>query len=72
MQAIHTAIEAAVGEINKVIIGKDDVVRKVMMSILADGHILIDDAPGVGKTSLAMNIVTNASLNTGAKCAIFL
>lgn len=53
LTAIHTAIEAAVGEINKVIIGKDDVVRKVMMSILANGHILIDDVPGVGKTSLA-------------------
>lgn len=53
MNAIHTAIEAAVGEINKVIIGKDDVVRKIMMSVLADGHILIDDVPGVGKTSLA-------------------
>lgn len=53
LAAIHTAIETAVSEINKVIIGKDDVVRKIMMSIMADGHILIDDVPGVGKTSLA-------------------
>ena len=50
---IHAAVEAAVNEINKVIIGKDDVVRKMMMAILADGHILIDDVPGAGKTSLA-------------------
>ena len=51
--AIHTAVEATVAEINKAIIGKDDVVRKIVMSILANGHILIDDVPGVGKTSLA-------------------
>ena len=54
LEAIHTAIEASVGEINKILIGKDDVVRKLMMSILANGHILIDDVPGVGKTSLAV------------------
>lgn len=54
LEAIHSAVEAATGEINKILIGKDDVVRKVMMSIMANGHILIDDVPGVGKTSLAV------------------
>ncbi len=39
---------------SKVIIGKKDVVRKVLMSVLANGHILIDDVPGVGKTSIAV------------------
>lgn len=33
--------------------------------------ILLAARPGVGKTSLAMNIVTNAALNSGAKCAVF-
>lgn len=41
-------------EVRKVIIGKDDIIRKVMISILANGHILIEDIPGVGKTTLAM------------------
>lgn len=36
------------------IIGKDDVISKVLMSILAGGHVLLDDVPGVGKTSLAV------------------
>ena len=54
IETIHGAVQTAVSEINKVIIGKEDVVRKVIMSILADGHILIDDVPGVGKTSLAV------------------
>ena len=47
--SIYTAINAAVNEIQKVIIGKQDVIRKVMMSILANGHILLDYVPGVGK-----------------------
>lgn len=41
-------------EINKVIIGKENIVKKVMTAILAKGHILIDDVPGVGKTTLAI------------------
>lgn len=41
-------------EIQKVILGKKKVVEKVMMAILADGHILLDDVPGVGKTTLAV------------------
>lgn len=41
-------------EIKKVIIGKDDVIEKVLMAILAQGHILMEDVPGVGKTTMAM------------------
>ena len=41
-------------EIKKVIVGKDDVVRRVLMAILAQGHVLLEDVPGVGKTTLAV------------------
>ena len=41
-------------EIEKVISGKRDVIEKILMSILADGHVLLDDVPGVGKTTLAI------------------
>ena len=54
VKAVHQATNAITGEISKVIIGKDEVVRKVLMSILANGHVLLDDVPGVGKTSLAI------------------
>jgi MoxR-like ATPase len=54
VKAVYQATQAITGEVGKVIIGKDDVVRKVLMSILANGHILLDDVPGVGKTSLAV------------------
>lgn len=40
-------------EVNKVIIGKQDQVEKIMMAILAKGHVLLEDMPGVGKTTLA-------------------
>ena len=43
-----------VGEVKKVIVGKDDVVVKVLLAILARGHILLEDIPGVGKTTLAI------------------
>lgn len=44
----------AIQEIKKAVIGKDDCIVKVMTAILAGGHILIDDIPGVGKTTMAL------------------
>lgn len=41
-------------EIKKVVKGKDEIIEKVLTAILARGHILIEDIPGVGKTTLAM------------------
>lgn len=45
----------AMDEIGKVIIGKQKMIRQVMTAILASGHILIEDIPGVGKTTLALS-----------------
>ena len=47
-------LNAIYDEVNKVIVGKEAVVAKVLMAILADGHVLLDDVPGVGKTTLAV------------------
>ena len=46
--------QRAMGEIEKVIIGKSRIIRQVMTAIIASGHILIEDIPGVGKTTLAL------------------
>ena len=54
VKAVYQITQAIEAEVGKVIIGKNDVVHKVLMSILAGGHILLDDVPGVGKTSLAV------------------
>ncbi len=43
-----------INEVRKAIIGKDTVICKVLMAILAQGHILLEDNPGVGKTTLAL------------------
>ena len=51
---MNSQLSAICGEVNKVIIGKEAVVEKVLMAMLADGHILLDDVPGVGKTTLAV------------------
>ena len=41
--------------INSVIAGKEAVVEKVLMAILSGGHVLLEDVPGVGKTTLAIS-----------------
>lgn len=47
-------INQTIMEIEKVIKGKRDVISFVLMTILADGHVLMEDIPGVGKTTLAL------------------
>lgn len=56
--------DAIVQEVKKAIVGKDIVIKKVLMVILAKGHILLEDIPGVGKTTLAMAYARALSLNT--------
>ena len=41
-------------EVNQVIFGKEDVVEHILMAIIAKGHVLLEDLPGVGKTTLAL------------------
>ena len=47
-------LERVQQEVNQVIQGKSDVVRKVFAAMLAGGHILMEDIPGVGKTTMAL------------------
>lgn len=43
--------------------GKDEVICKIMMAILARGHVLIEDIPGVGKTTMALAFAETLGLN---------
>ena len=45
-----------VKEISKAIVGKDDVLIKVLLAVIAGGHILMEDIPGVGKTTMAVSL----------------
>ncbi len=47
-------MEKVLAEIEKVLAGKRDVITKILTALLADGHVLLDDVPGVGKTTLAV------------------
>ena len=51
-------------EVQKVILGKREIVEKVLMAVLAQGHVLLDDVPGVGKTTLAMAFARALGLET--------
>lgn len=53
-QKCYEDVVAVMQQVQRVVLGKEDCVRKAMAAILAGGHILIDDIPGVGKTTLAM------------------
>ncbi len=56
-------MEKVIAEIEKVISGKRDVITKILTALLADGHVLLDDVPGVGKTTLAVAISRAVNLN---------
>lgn len=47
-------VNTLLDEMEKVIVGKRRVLERVLMAILSKGHILLDDVPGVGKTTLAL------------------
>ncbi len=51
-------------EVEKVLIGKREVIERVMTVFLAGGHILIEDIPGVGKTTLALAFSKALNLNS--------
>jgi len=52
----HQWLRAVEGNIAQAILGKADVIRLALVALLAEGHLLIEDAPGVGKTSIAKAI----------------
>ncbi|WP_191434729.1 AAA family ATPase, partial [Flavonifractor sp. An112] len=53
MEGNKQALEI-LGEVKKAVVGKDNVLAKVLLAILARGHILLEDIPGVGKTTMAL------------------
>ena len=51
---MREALERVLQETGRVIAGKREVTEKILTALLAEGHILLDDVPGVGKTTLAV------------------
>ena len=61
---MQTVTNEILREVNRVILGKQDQVRKVLLAILAGGHVLLEDVPGVGKTTMAMAFARVLGLTT--------
>ena len=53
MQEIQRFAQAMIQNVEKVIVGKTEVVETLVIALLCEGHVLLEDVPGVGKTMLA-------------------
>ena len=62
---MNSKVEQLIGNIERVIIGKRPVIEKVICAMLAGGHVLIEDVPGVGKTLLAETLAKSVSGSFG-------
>ena len=51
---LYPAVLRVLEQVNRVILGKDEKTREIMTAFLANGHVLLEDIPGVGKTTLAV------------------
>lgn len=54
-QTVSAYAQQIIGQIRRVVVGKDQVLLWVLATILAKGHILLEDIPGVGKTTMALS-----------------
>ncbi|MFQ5519111.1 MAG: AAA family ATPase [Mariprofundus sp.] len=59
------AVEKIRQQLAAVLVGKGDVIEQVLISLLAGGHLLIEDVPGVGKTTLAHALAQSLSTDFG-------
>jgi len=55
-------IEEVIQAVGRVIVGKEEVIRQILMTMLAGGHILLEDVPGTGKTTLALALTRTLGL----------
>ena len=60
--AVRSALERAQAQVNALVLGKPDEVRLAFVGLLSDGHVLIEDLPGLGKTTLAHALAATLGL----------
>ena len=52
--ALYPAVLQVLEQVNRIILGKSEQIREIMIAFIANGHVLLEDIPGVGKTTLAL------------------
>lgn len=60
---MNDRLDLLINEVKKAVLGKDEIIKRIVVAILADGHILLEDIPGVGKTNLAVAFTKALSLD---------
>jgi MoxR-like ATPase len=60
--ALHTALKSAQQQVNSLVLGKSQEVRLAFVALLSGGHLLIEDLPGLGKTTLAHALAATLGL----------
>ena len=58
-------VQKIIDNVGSVIIGKEAVIKKLLAAILADGHVLLEDVPGTGKTKLAKSLAASLGIRMG-------
>ncbi len=62
-EQIRLLAEKVMQNVEKIIVGKKDIVEKMLVAIICQGHVLLEDVPGTGKTLLAKSISTSIQCN---------
>lgn len=62
---MHPKIQPLMEQLNSALVGKEEVTRLAVIALLARGHLLIEDVPGVGKTTLALALAKSLDLSFG-------
>lgn len=57
------AVNEIIQEVKKAVLGKDEIITKLLVTLLARGNVLLEDIPGVGKTNLALAFSKSMALN---------
>ncbi|MCB0075375.1 MAG: AAA family ATPase, partial [Caldilineaceae bacterium] len=61
--AIQRFAESIIANVEQVIVGKRDVIESLVVALLCEGHVLMEDVPGVGKTMLARALAVSLGVD---------